>query len=477
VVTAGQLLAADPNQIRYVAGAYRTAAVSIAARCDELDRVVRGLTSRWSGPAQAGALAALSGARSRLVDATLALTSADQALAEFAESVAVAQNGMSESVGRSLRMADAADADAARRLTASEDWFAPMVEPSYAPTVGTDPYAVSQWWKGLSSASQRYMIESRPQEVTRLDGVPVDARDEAARLLLNAERSSLEDLASTSLPPTSMRRVKAEQAGLDAISAQLDDPFASSRSYLLDVDAENDRAVISVGDPDRATDVVTMVSGVGSGLANVKPSLDAATNLADAATDRAPAFADPSAVSWLDYDAPSTMQQAMNPDRAQAATGDLARFDEGLRATHIGDRSHESLLGYSYGSTVVGLTAHTDHVCADDIVFVGSPGVGVDHAADLGLDPSHVWATVSHSDPIRLAVDPLARAEAALTGQPSDAMWFGTAPTSAAFGGQRFPSNPGTLLDPLASHMSYFDERSTSLRNIADITMGQPLRD
>lgn len=471
MVTAAQLQQADPNQVRYVAGVYRGAAEAVSVRCDELDQVVRGLAANWSGPAQAGALTAMSGVRSRLVDATLALTGADQALAEFAESVAVAQNAMSSGlggVGRSLRMADAADADAARRLTSSVDWFDATVEPAYVPGVGSDPHAVAQWWKGLSPASQRYMVESRPQDVTRLDGIPVDARDEAARWLLQSERSSL------AVPAASSPRINAELAGLDTLSSQLNDPFASSRSYLLGIDAANDHAIISVGDPDQATNVVTMVSGIGSGLSHAGQSLDAANNVSAAAVSAAPPFSDTATVSWLDYQAPQTLQQAATSAPAHSAADDLARFDDGMRVTHVGPPAHDTMVGYSYGSTVVGVTAHTQHVSANDIVFVGSPGVGVDNASDLGIDPSHVWATVSRSDPIQLAVNPVARAAAALTGHTSAAMWFGTAPTSSAFGGQHFASDPGNVLDPMASHLSYFDDNTTSLANIVDIVVGRP---
>jgi uncharacterized protein YukE len=475
MVTAGQLQQADPGQIRYVAGVYRVAAASVASRCDELDRVTRGLSVSWSGPAQAGALAALAGVRGRLVDATEALTSADQALAELAEALAVAQNGMSGGtgpVGRALRMADAADADSARRLDSAVDWFAAMTEPAYVPGIGTDPAMVAQWWKGLDAASQRYLIVNRPEDVTRLDGIPADARDEAARLLLRSQRSALSTLDTSSMPAATAARVRGELDGLDKIAAALDDPYVTSRTYLLGVDAADNRAIFSVGDPDQASDVVTMVPGVGSGLPHIAATLDASDNITATAAAKATGFTDVATVGWLDYDAPPTVQQAASAGAAHAATAGLARFDEGIRVTHAGATAHDTLLGYSYGSTVVGMTAHSAAVSADDIVFVGSPGVGVNHAADLGIDPSHVWATVSRSDPIQLAIDPVARAEAALTGHSSSAMWYGTAPTSRDFGGQRFASNPGSLADPLDAHLSYFDDGTASLLNIADIALG-----
>ncbi|MEK8109345.1 alpha/beta hydrolase [Micromonospora sp. M12] len=43
------------------------------------------------------------------------------------------------------------------------------------------------------------------------------------------------------------------------------------------------------------------------------------------------------------------------------------------------------MLGHSYGSLVVGVAAREHGLAADALVFVGSPGVGVSHAAELGV--------------------------------------------------------------------------------------------
>jgi hypothetical protein len=318
------------------------------------------------------------------------------------------------------------------------------------------------------------MIKSEPQNLTQLDGIPVDVRDQAARLAVHQERDSLTALAATSLPGATAKRVRDELAALESISDRLDGQFAESRPYLLAIDALNDRAVIASGNPDRATNVVTVVPGVGSGLTKVGESLDAMDNIMSAATARAQDFDDVATISWLDYQAPTDLEHAASLAPATTAGHDLDRFDEGLRMTHLEKPAHDTTVGHSYGSTVVGLAATSHSFTADDVVLVGSPGVGVDQAADLGMDPSHVWATMAADDPIRLAVDPVARAKAAMTGQASAAMWFGTAPTAPEFGGQTFASSSGDLLNPLAAHLSYFDESARSLTNIADIAIGRP---
>src|SRR5205823_1739984 len=83
---------------------------------------------------------------------------------------------------------------------------------------------------------------------------------------------------------------------------------------------------------------------------------------------------------------------------SEPAEAALHRFQAGLRATHTGPRSHNTVVGLSYGTTVVGLTGHAYGLDADDIVLLGSPGTGVAHAADLGLDPGHVWASTAAHD-------------------------------------------------------------------------------
>ncbi|MFD8492808.1 alpha/beta hydrolase [Amycolatopsis sp. NPDC059657] len=50
-----------------------------------------------------------------------------------------------------------------------------------------------------------------------------------------------------------------------------------------------------------------------------------------------------------------------------------------------GDPSHNTTVGHSYGTTVIGHAARDEHLAVDDIVFVASPGVGVNHASELGL--------------------------------------------------------------------------------------------
>ncbi|GGL12906.1 hypothetical protein GCM10012284_54450 [Mangrovihabitans endophyticus] len=82
-----------------------------------------------------------------------------------------------------------------------------------------------------------------------------------------------------------------------------------------------------------------------------------------------------SAVFWLGYDAPDSIPQAGSSTYAEDAADDLDRFQTGLRATHDGDTpSRNTVLGHSYGSTVIGHAAQNPAINADALVFVASPG-------------------------------------------------------------------------------------------------------
>ncbi|HEY2791697.1 MAG TPA: alpha/beta hydrolase, partial [Micromonosporaceae bacterium] len=324
--------------------------------------------------------------------------------------------------------------------------------PSAVPTRGTEPGTVAAWWRAQSAAVQQRLIDDRTDAIANLDGIPADARDQAARLLLHREAAQLA-LGGT---PASER----ELAGLATVEDRLDAPDAR-RAYLLGLDASDDRVIVAVGDPGRATDTLTFVPGIGSGLTNVGQTLDAIDNIQVAAeqlppSDRRSSEADLSTIAWLDYATPATIEQAAKTAPATAGATRLSTFTAGLRTDSTQPGAHETVLGYSYGSVVTGVAAAQHGLDTDDVVLVGSPGTTVDTAAELGVSPDHVWATVARHDPIRLA-----------------GTWFGRSPVDPAFGARVFTSAPGSTDAPVATHMGYFETGTPSLENIARIAVGQ----
>ncbi|MFE1176657.1 alpha/beta hydrolase [Streptomyces sp. NPDC058773] len=157
-------------------------------------------------------------------------------------------------------------------------------------------------------------------------------------------------------------------------------------------------------------------------------------------------------VSWLGYDAPEVDGSMATTGRAEPAGDDLRNFTHGLRESHQGERAHMTVLGHSYGSTVVGVGAsHGGGLDADDVVVVGSPGMAVDHAKDLNMNPDHVWAGWAPDDIVSTAA--------------SD-QTLGENPADKEFGGKIFDVDT-------SGHGGYWDDGSESLANQGRIIAGK----
>ncbi|MEV4638236.1 alpha/beta hydrolase [Actinoplanes sp. NPDC049548] len=442
------LLATDPARWREAASVWRSWAGAAGRWAADVRACAARLRSVWTGAA-ADAVAARLGRLLRRLDLfRLGCWAADQALSEFAAAVARARPR------DDLSSAMAAAAEASRLL--DELFLTSAAPPAIAPPACTaSPAEVSRCWRALSPAQQDWLLVTEPGSIGSLDGVPAAARDRANRLLLDGLRieGSLRDWLADGEGP---------------------------RAYLLRIDpAGEGRAVVALGDPDRADHVVTQVPGMTADLASLGGELARARRLAVRAGELAPEEAT-SAVLWLGYDAPDFLGEASGRAAAQAGAPALRRFQDGLRATHEGRPARQTVLGHSYGSLVVGMAAARPGLAADSVVFVGSPGVGVDHARDLSVPPGEVWATTSVTDVIQwAAVSPRSLAEdvvvsqvwpaaAALAfGRPEDDLWFGGNPAGPAFGARTFASQAG------AGHLGYWDEGGPALDALTNITLGR----
>lgn len=339
---------------------------------------------------------------------------------------------------------------------------------------------VAQWWAGLSDAERRWLVAHRPEQVAGLDGVPVSARDRANRDLLDRELDRLREAVAASPGDTAAR------ARLDALSGLYHRLAAvEPRAYLMQFGAGGDgRAVVAFGDPDVSDNVATYVPGAGSSLDAFEGELARAATLQQAAAAGAPGEST-AAIMWLGYDAPDGLDAARD-DAAVAARPELTSFQAGLATTHEGDPARLTLIGHSYGSLAVGVAERDGAVLADEIVALGSPGMGVDRAAEL-RDPAHVWASSAPNDIVRFAPSPGEAVVGLLAGGPgvvalgsvSDAvlggnadLWHGTDPSAAEFGARVFPSSAGA--DPVDAHASYFDPAGPALRTLAGIVTGPP---
>jgi hypothetical protein len=102
-----------------------------------------------------------------------------------------------------------------------------------------------------------------------------------------------------------------------------------------------------------------------------------------------------------------------------------------------------------------------------DVITAGSPGLVVDHARDLGIDPRHLWVGTAADDPVSM---PHQAAEELPWWIRGDAHLYapghGPNPHDPAFGANRYHVDT-------SGHSDYFKNDSLSLLNQAAVLVGQ----
>ncbi|MCA1228051.1 alpha/beta hydrolase [Saccharopolyspora sp. 6M] len=360
---------------------------------------------------------------------------------------------------------------------ALDEWAAGATRALFEKAVLGGPHAVHGMWSALTSAQRADLLDRFPQLVGRTDGVPVAVRDSANRALLAGQRADLLGkmgelralVETTRSAPggrsaaqlARIRELRETVHFLDMIDDRLTGP---PEKYLLGVDTTahgRGTLIIAGGNPDTARHVVTSVPGTYSDLDGAKDVLERDERLRLLA-ERHAGGEPVAAVTWVGYESPDDFPSAAQDGFAVEAKGELARFQEGLRATHGGEPSHNTVLGHSYGSTVVGYAARDHGMATDEIVFLGSPGVGVEHARELGVPPEHVWSGTSGDDVIDHATPSL---EPRDFFDGEDDHWFGMNPSDPHFGARSLET------DPDGGHTDYWDRR-TSLESMARVVAG-----
>jgi hypothetical protein len=417
------------------------------------------------------------------------------------------------------------------------------------PPADLTPAETHDWWQALSQQAQDQLIRGFPAMIGWMNGLPATARNAANRLAMSQQKASLErelaELAARPPPATDYLGAKAGyvpnpaftqwQAQVAGIEHQLAGISALAQAlalggrdglppaYLLGFSTAGiGKAIVAFGNPGTADTTVTYVPGVGTALTGALGNSQRAANLWQQAHQHDPGQS-LSSIFWLDYNAPQLSLTDIAADLQIGSTADavagakvLAGFQAGLAAAHVaGLPDRTVLLGHSYGTLVIGEAAAHDGVRPSDVIFVGSPGVGVNQAAQLGLPASHVWAGANVNDPVpdlpphaeallpKVAEDGAAAAvgslltggsvkqgaeEGALTplliahAQDPSAGYFGTNPATPAFGGHDFtanlvPGEPSSFSLPyfmtFKAHSSYWTRNSASLINMGYIVDGQ----
>jgi hypothetical protein len=264
-----------------------------------------------------------------------------------------------------------------------------------------------------------------------------------------------------------LNALRKKLAGIEAVAQTLNGQQDPPLLLLGLQNTGNGRAIISSGNPDTAANVATYVPGVGTNLTGIGGGVNRSNKMY--ATAQKMAGAPLAVVTWFGCDEPPDLVHGATEADAKHAAPLLDAFQAGLRATHQGQPSHNTVIGHSYGTTVVGESAaHGRSLDANDIVFLASPGVTVTDVSQLHLvgvgssqNSHHVYASTAQGDPINLA-----------------AGINGPSPTDLGFDATGFSSAPdeGSWYSfdwNLAAHSSYWEARNPSLRNIGLIIAGR----
>ena len=232
-------------------------------------------------------------------------------------------------------------------------------------------------------------------------------------------------------------------------------------TMLLSDDRGDGRLVAAVGDLRTATHVVVLVPGMGSTASNFDGLLRTARRLRHAAAVELGGRGSVAVIAWLGYDAPAGFDdprhlgEVLDRDAADAGAAALRTFLAGLT---LRPGAEVTVIGHSYGSLVAAGAARSNPA-VDHLVVIGSPGVGVDRATDLGLAPGTTIAAAA------IPGDVVARSG-----------WFGTPPTDPAFGATVLEAHPWPADESpstLHAHSAYFDEGSQMLDNLVGVVTGR----
>ncbi len=382
------------------------------------------------------------------------------------------------------------------------------------PGASAPPDQVQQWWNERSEAEKIWLIDNQGAALSVMHGLPAvvlnlvnrrELTDDASSVdsqvaMLEAQKMSLLQILGVSdasdvydhpeifasnpgvaeelsgvLP--ALAAMKVRQANIHGVQkgakalAMADG--TAYKTYLLDYDdlgsADDGEAVVAIGNPDEATDIAVLVPGTSSSTRTLSGYVNAGGNLY-VEMDQDDPDSTKSVIAYLGMDSPDTLPQAASPtyanDAAPELAADVAGYTESNLAT-TGIDPHVTVIGHSYGSFVVGTALESGDLVADDVVFVGSPGVGADSIDDLHMDGEHVFVGLLPEDKIGLLNDFFDVNEGSYGFGSEDGALFGRNPAKESFGAVIFDT------DQDGGHGDYFDYGTSQLDNIAAIATGQ----
>ncbi|MFE9581511.1 alpha/beta hydrolase [Nocardia sp. NPDC006044] len=367
------------------------------------------------------------------------------------------------------------------RAHPGEDPAAPLVQAILdgRTQLPTDPQMLHDFWLKLSPAEKDAFYQ-RDHFIGNREGIPQADRDHYNRLNLNDLRDKAQQRldrliadhdkairnrdanANDSSWLTRIAAARKELDGYNNIYEQSQSKDGVPR--LLSLVDDKGHAAVAFRNPDTADNICTYVPGTFASTTDAK-GFAVDVNRSDVMR-RAAELADPSkktsVVTWIGYDAPQSIPAAIGSSYARNAALPLDEFQNGLRVTHDGARSANTVVGHSYGTTVIGQAAsHGRTLDADKLVLVASPGLDVDRPEHMSLTGvasgevhDHIYYTAAAWDPV--------------AGAPSLSP-HGPEPQRTPGWGTFF-SNGGGWIG--SAHGSYWDDGNPALTNMGMIISG-----
>ncbi|OLZ62050.1 hypothetical protein AV521_43020 [Streptomyces sp. IMTB 2501] len=361
---------------------------------------------------------------------------------------------------------------------------------------GKSPADNKKWWDGLTQEQREEYQTLYPAEIGALDGLPSVIRDSANRTVLDEAHADVQHKLDQLGPEPEKQIVTAagiitnpewstwdalggskykdQLKGMDAVRSRFDQTGIDGLppAYVLGFDLKgNGHVILANGNPDTADNTAVYVPGTTARLAGAQGDIARMARTWKEANAMSPGEST-STITWIGYDAPQDIiTDSPRPSYAYNAAPTLNHFLDGLQTAQGGpEASHTTVIGHSYGTTVIGVAAKEHHIAADDIVVAGSPGMLVGDASDLGVGKDHVWSEAASSDPVpyigrdflggwKWGVD-------TYHGIPYNAGYIQTIPSDEAFGAHRMDVNT-------SGHSGYWDEGSQSLKNQAAVVAGR----
>jgi Alpha/beta hydrolase len=324
---------------------------------------------------------------------------------------------------------------------------------------------VSRWWSGLTDPAQDALLQSAPEVVGNLNGVPFAVRDVANRNYLGDSIGEVKDRISAGGGRSQLIDDRRQLHMLHQIAKALVSTSGGAERHLLSVDTTGDgTASIVIGDLSTADYVSYLIPGM---FFTVDGQIVDWANSAQYFYDSEKTWlkklkaAKPDAVNssvavvaWLGYQTPGIVNVA-SLEQARIGRDAIASSLQGLQALRRANEPFTSVIAHSYGSTAAMMALTDYNITVDALAVVGSAGSDAKTAADLNVRNNNVYAGEAAWDPV-----------------PNSA-YFGSDPGSTQFGARVFGTGGG--VDPIthhtlggsSGHNEYFGVGSESMRNLA----------